>query len=217
MKVGTDSVLLGAWADVVSGSRVLDVGAGCGLLSLMAAQRGAGSVTAIEIDDAAAGCCRDNCSRSPWAGQIEVVTADIRDIVSSLGSFDLVISNPPFFSETLKAPDSRRALARHGDGFDVLDLIGIAPSLLKPDGRLAFIAPYSRRDDIVMSLAMARLDASRMALMRQRPSRPVTRLLVEAVAAPAAGIVEQNEICINNSDGAKTDAYWRLTSPFYIH
>ena len=108
MKVGTDGVLLGAWADVRPGCSVLDIGTGTGLVALMAAQRGAGRVTAIEIDTAAAAQATRNAAGSEWADRIEVVTADVADYKSDT-PFDRILSNPPYFRDSLRSPENIRA------------------------------------------------------------------------------------------------------------
>lgn len=211
MKVGTDSVLLGCWTDVSPlgpGSRVLDAGAGCGLLSLMMAQRCDAAITAVEIDPDACTQCIDNVAASPWPCRVTTVEADMLSFRPQQPC-DLIISNPPFYGEELHAPDARRALARHGEGFDVISLVEAAPSLLSPDGSLAFVAPVNRRDEIDFALALAGLHVNRRASVRQRPSRPVSRLLYQASLRPSA--VAAEEITIGG------ERYFDLTRDFYLY
>ena len=114
MKVGTDGVLLGAWASVQNAHKILDVGTGTGLVALMLAQRSLpdADIIALEIDEAAAGQARENVTRSPWKERVEVVQTDFRDYQSS-DKFDVIVSNPPYFVDSLECPDQQRNAARH--------------------------------------------------------------------------------------------------------
>ena len=114
MKVGTDGVLLGAWASVQNAHKILDVGTGTGLVALMLAQRSLpdADIIALEIDGAAAGQARENVTRSPWKERVEVVQTDFRDYQSS-DKFDVIVSNPPYFVDSLECPDQQRNAARH--------------------------------------------------------------------------------------------------------
>ena len=114
MKVGTDGVLLGAWTSVESAHRILDIGTGTGLVALMLVQRSLpdANIVALEIDEAAVGQARENIIRSPWKERVEVVQADFRKYRSS-DKFDVIVSNPPYFVDSLECPDRQRTAARH--------------------------------------------------------------------------------------------------------
>ena len=113
MKVGTDGVLLGAWAPVQDVKRILDVGAGSGLISLQLAQRNPEAViTSVEIDPAAAAQAQENIQSSPWSNRMEVVCCDFRKYHPE-DKFDLIVSNPPYFVDALRCPDNQRCMARH--------------------------------------------------------------------------------------------------------
>lgn len=143
MKVGTDGVLLGAWAEIVPAeARVLDVGAGCGLISLMLAQRfPAARITALELDSAAAEQAQENVLASPFGSQIEVVRGDFCSHPFET-PFDAVVSNPPFFEEDLLPPDAERASARHtAAGLTFEALVARSRELLCDGGSLQVIIP----------------------------------------------------------------------------
>lgn len=136
MKVCTDSLLFGAMAPVQAGTAVLDVGCGNGLLSLMAAQLGAATITAVELNPDAFLDAVGNFSGSPWFEKLNAVQADVRQFASEhTEKFDLIISNPPFFQNQLKSRDHAKRTAWHDNSLSSSELTGIAAQLLKPDGR----------------------------------------------------------------------------------
>ncbi len=142
MKVCTDATLFGAMAPVSGGERVLDIGTGTGLLALMAAQLGAASVTAVELDRDAFEEARTNFRASPWADRLHAVHGDIRDHAPEEGRrFDLVISNPPFFQAHSPSPDVRRHLARHTDQLSWSELLHCADRLAAKNGSLYLLLP----------------------------------------------------------------------------
>ncbi len=209
MKVGTDGVLLGAWADTTGAGRILDAGTGSGLIALMLAQRAPGaSITAIDIVDDAVAEAAANIAASPWS---DCITALREDMLTHRPDcpYDLIVSNPPFFNTTLRSPDSARALARHGDGLTFESLIAIAPSLLAPGGTLAFISPAEREDDIVCAAAMARMHITRLTRVYTRRRAVVpTRILWQLTMQPAPLVTAS--LRVGDED------YTALTEPFYL-
>lgn len=215
MKVGTDSVLLGSWAPIDRCHKILDIGAGCGILSLMSAQRNPlASVTAIEIDTGACEDARKNIDNSLWSNRIKLIRGDVLDNTLMSHNFDFIISNPPFFTETLQSPDANRAIARHGAGFDVIKLIEISPKLLSDSGMLAFIAPVSRADEIDFAAALARMDIIAKCDVRQRDSRPVVRQMY-LLSKVSLRLNLPTDLIISDATGY-TSAYRQLTSQYYL-
>jgi tRNA1Val (adenine37-N6)-methyltransferase len=143
MKVGTDGVILGAWATVEGSGRALDIGTGTGLLALMLAQRSQRLlIDAIEIDPAAAQQAAENVAGSVYAERISVRLSDFRDFDPEAGvGYDLVICNPPYFNRSFKAMGNGRTLARHSDTLDLEVLFGRVGRLLRPTGRISMIIP----------------------------------------------------------------------------
>ena len=142
MKVCTDAVLFGAMAPVNHGDHVLDIGAGTGVLSLMAAQLGARQVTAVELTQQAYEEADFNFSNSSWAERLEVVHQDIQSFALTADrQYDLVISNPPFFENHSKTTDTLRNTARHTDQLPFADLISIAGQLLSRQGLFYLLIP----------------------------------------------------------------------------
>jgi len=141
-KVGTDGVLLGAWADVAGKERILDIGTGTGLIALMLSQRCDADITAIEPDHDSFEQAAENVKQSKWIDRIKVENCRLQDFVPDDIRFDLIVSNPPYFIDSLKNPDPSKSAARHNDGLDHVDLLKGASRLLVEDGLLQVIMPW---------------------------------------------------------------------------
>ena len=194
MKVGTDGVLLGAWCDVEGCRRVLDVGTGSGLIALMIAQRSPEAlVTGIDIVPDAVAEATDNVACSTWSDRVSIIGADfnLAAVDGTLARYDLIVSNPPYFTTDIKSPDAARAAARHGDGLTFADIIRTAPSLLAPDGRIALVSPYDREADIMLDAELAGLSVSRLTRVFTKPtSQSPSRLLWELSLKPSPLIAD---------------------------
>lgn len=203
MKVGTDGVTLGAWAPC--GGRVLDVGCGCGLIGLMAAQRGASEVVMIDIDPASAAEAAANAAASPWAGRVRVECVDFLEFEAD-AAFDCIISNPPFFATGLLAPDGRRAAARHEAGLTpgtfMRKAAGLAPCV-------SVILPPDRVDDWTFAAGLAGLRPERVCRLLTKPQAAPRRVMI-AFSPLAAGAPAESTLLIGSAD------YLTLTSPFYL-
>jgi len=156
MKVCTDAVLFGAMSPVNKGDRVLDIGAGTGVLSLMVAQLGAKQVTAVELTQASYEEAQLNFGNSPWAYRLEAVHQDIQGFAISIGhQYDLVICNPPFFENHSKTTDSLRKVARHNDELPFADLIKSADQLLSSQGLFYLLLPVHAVEKFVEAALVA--------------------------------------------------------------
>lgn len=154
MKVGTDGVLLGAWTSVQDASRILDIGTGTGLVALMLAQRSLeeSHIVALEIDEAAVIQAKENIFRSPWKDRIEVLQKDFCFFHSS-DKFDVIVSNPPYFIDSLACLDQQRNLARHNDSLTYEELLKGVAGLLTNEGRFTVVIPTDVVDKVKL-LAM---------------------------------------------------------------
>ncbi|ROT07003.1 methyltransferase domain-containing protein [Muribaculaceae bacterium Isolate-104 (HZI)] len=215
MKVGTDAVILGAWTPVEGIQRALDIGTGTGILSLMLAQRGVGSVTGVEIDKAAADEAALNISRSRWCESIKIVCGDVMEIDLSRFKPQLIICNPPFFADALKGPDEARNLARHEASLGFESLIRLSARYLDDDGLLAFISPADRESDIVFAMSIARMHIAKKTYIKTTHAKSPKRILWLSGKKNIA--TETTTLIIHGNDSGYTDEYISLTSPFYLH
>jgi tRNA1Val (adenine37-N6)-methyltransferase len=151
MKVGTDGVLLGAWIPVENELSILDIGTGTGLIALMLAQRSdAEQIDALEIDDDAYEQAVDNFEESDWADRLFCYHASLKDFADEMDEkYDLIVSNPPFYTDTFKPEDEKRSQARFETALPFDDLIKYSTQLLSDNGRLALIIPYKEEVKVV--------------------------------------------------------------------
>jgi tRNA1Val (adenine37-N6)-methyltransferase len=179
MKVGTDSLALGEWLDVrLSDRSMLDIGTGCGILSMLVASRASSEynddafhITAIDIDAESAGQAAKNFAMSPWASCMAAECISLQDFTERFDAkrriepgFDLIFANPPYYPGGLRSPEGRRSLARSCDTLPYVDLIGCVLALLAPSGRFAMCMPDARVMDFVFHAAPAGLHVTRKEL-----------------------------------------------------
>jgi tRNA1Val (adenine37-N6)-methyltransferase len=181
MKVGIDSVMLGAWTTIDGSEKnVLDIGAGTGLLAMMIAQRNPTTkIFAVEIDEQASQQAAENIAASDWNDRITVVNTDIRTFALNPDDFDLIICNPPYFEKSLKSHNSQRNYARHNDSLSFADLIDCVHRLLCRSGRFALIIPEDKANTIIELADRKRLFPVRRLNVRPTETKPVTRVILE--------------------------------------
>lgn len=181
MKVGTDGVLLGAWANGEECNSILDIGAGSGLVSLMLAQRfRQAKIESIEIDAEASSQANENYKESSFPNLDECVNISLQDFAHGCDrKYDLIVSNPPFFSRSLKSPDHQRSVARHTDSLLIEEFVSLSASLLNDRGKIAFVFPYSEKGDLMEIAASNKLYISKMTNVYPTPSSEPKRLLME--------------------------------------
>ena len=215
MKVGTDGVLLGAWATVEGCRRILDIGTGTGLVALMAAQRATmAQVVGIEIDDEAVRQACDNVADSPFAARIAIVSADIRHYESD-APFDAILCNPPFFSEDTLPDSPSRALARHNALLSFEALLEAAVRLLSSDGLFTVILPHAECTRFTTEAFCRGLFLTRQCHVHTVSHKPPKRVLLTfSRSAPIATAPET--LVLQNADGTRSEAYTTLTKDFYL-
>jgi tRNA1Val (adenine37-N6)-methyltransferase len=180
MKVGTDGVLLGAWASVENVNSILDIGTGTGLIALMLAQRSNTSIVAIDNEPSACSDARLNSAGSPWSSRIEVEEKSLQDYSAETRQhFDCVVCNPPFFSNSLKPDNAKRSTARHNDGLPFDVLLECVSRILQPAGHFSIILPIGAETEIRRLAADFRLFPARITRVKPKPSVEPARVLLE--------------------------------------
>lgn len=214
MKVGTDGVLLGAWTDVNHSQRMLDIGTGTGLIALMLAQRcPQASITAIDIDIDAVGQAQENVLLSPWSDRVEVKLQDICKYLTDK-HFDTIVSNPPYFIDSLKCPDNQRNTARHTDTLDAERLLESVSRLLTDDGRFSIILPAEQTDLLIQTAYTQGLYPSRKTTVITRPGLSPKRILMEFQKTKEA--FQPDELIIELERHVYSEGYIALTKDFYL-
>ncbi len=214
-KVGTDGVLLGAWVGTGGAKRILEIGTGSGVIALMLAQRTVDDVRidAVEIGKDDAEQARENVAASLWKHRIMVHHTAIQRFEGSK-PYDLIVTNPPFFSNSLLPPDTRRRLARHTDELSFDELLSATATHLATGGRLALILPVDEAERFKKLASNYRLSCVRECAFRTRPGRAIERLLMEF--SPSNGMAEREELMLYDEQGHWTTDYRRLTGDFYL-
>ncbi len=214
MKVGTDGVLLGAWASIrPSDHRLLDIGTGSGLIALMLAQRAPyAQITGVDIDSVEQAC--ENGNASPWRERIEFVRSAVQEF-SADGAFDLILSNPPFFVESLTCPDAGRTTARHAVLLSYEDLRDSVLRLLAPGGHFALILPCAEAERF-LTVCRGRLFPIRRCEVRTTPQRAPKRLLLELVREVVPQPLTEELVIGMGEPELYTPQYRALTRDFYL-
>jgi tRNA1Val (adenine37-N6)-methyltransferase len=212
MKVGTDGVLLGAWVRPSNALRILDVGTGSGLIALILAQRSDAQIVGIEYDASAAGQALENAQASPWADRVRIVQGDFKCLEDD--PYDLIVSNPPFFQNALKAPAVQRNHARHDVLLRYDELIAKADELLTENGRLSVIIPCEAFAGFETLCLASRLHLSRICEVSTIEGKPPKRLLLEFSRVPTE--VERSRLAVSTTGNARSEAYSALTADLYL-
>lgn len=181
MKVGIDGVLLGAWADVENAKRILDIGTGSGLIALMLAQRNqAAIIHAIDIEESAVRQAEINIQNSPWKDNVELWHVSLQEFAfTTKNKYDLIVSNPPFFIDSLKTPVQERTNARHTAALTHEELITLSQSILTQNGKLCIILPVKEGESCKAFAEKSGLFCSKMVLVFPKPNTEAKRLLLE--------------------------------------
>lgn len=217
MLVSTDGIFLGAWNKVPNHGRLLDIGCGSGLLSLMAAQQfDAIHITALDIDDNAIAATKKNVANSPWPDRVSIVQADVLHwgYEQTQGSFTSIVCNPPYFINSALSKDEARRTARHTQGLDFLSLMQVTEYLLADDGVANLILPIKESEECLAHAKEQGLHLVRTCYVRATPNKPITRLLFSLSKTPVAEPVTQ-EVTIRR-DNAYSPEYTAITKDFYL-
>lgn len=218
MKIGTDGVLLGAWTSIENHpGTILDIGAGTGLLALMLAQRsGADTIDALEIDEGAYEQCVDNFETSPWGDRLFCYHAGLDEFLDDIeDQYDLIVSNPPFYSEEVSSGSAARDTARQNQSLPFDELIEGVSKLLSPDGIFSTIIPFKEEVQLIDLAEQKGLYPQHITRVKGNPSSEIKRSLLQFSFNKKE--VLKDELIIEMERHQYTEDYIALTKDFYLN
>lgn len=220
MKVGTDGVLLGAWAR--GGGRILDIGTGTGVVALMMAQRfPEAQVCGIDIDPPSCREAQENVSRSIFAERVEIRECSLQQLLKSESTvlFDAIVCNPPFFVNALKNPDARKATARHTSSLPFSLLARAFSQLLTASGTASVVVPTDVEEALSSECFLNGLRLCRRTRICTKAGKQPKRSLLEfgrCLSPTPSSSISDSTVVLSNEDGSRSPWYSALTQEFYI-
>jgi tRNA1Val (adenine37-N6)-methyltransferase len=214
-KVGTDGVLLGAVVDLTGVRNILDIGSGTGLISIMLAQRSDATITAIEPDHGSFIQTCENVDRCSWNDRINVEHTDLRNFNPKQGKFDLIVTNPPYFCDSLKNPDPRKSCARHNVSLTSAEILENVLKLMNDDGRLQLIMPYAEGNIFIAEANEYGLYCNSILKIKPLPISEIRRLILTFSKFQKKPV----ESFLTIEHGRRhdfTEEYINLTKDFYL-
>jgi tRNA1Val (adenine37-N6)-methyltransferase len=213
-KVGTDGVLLGATADIAGAKQILDIGSGTGLVAIMLAQRCEADITAIEPDfDSFIQAC-NNVSHCKWNSRIRVEHSDLQNYYPITGKFDLIVTNPPYFTGSLKNPDPRKSAARHADTLSSDVILSGVTRLLADGGRFQLIMPYVEGNIFIAEASKYGLFCNNILKIKPLPTAEITRLIL-SFSRERLKVTEKFLTIEHGRRHDFTEEYINITKDFY--
>lgn len=216
MKLSTDAVLLGAFAEFSDARTVLDIGTGCGILALMAAQKSNAAITAIEPDAGSVTDAQINFGSSPWKNRLILIQKRLQEFTAGHPvKFDHIICNPPFFSRALRSSDPGKNKAKHDDQLSHAALFKCARTLLADSGRFSLILPYSMRSNSDKHASENGFSKTRVLKIFPTSKKPGNRIAMEYQLDVHKPVKEQS-VVIRDDHGCYTPEYKLFTKDFYL-
>ena len=216
MKVGTDGVLLGAWCTVDMCVNVLDIGTGTGLVAMMIAQRKDDAIIdAVDIDECACSQAINNVMASPFRNRISIIHKPFLEYKAEK-KYDLIISNPPYFVNSLKSPDQKRSEARHNDSLPLKQLIEHAVTMLSENGLISLILPTQLSADIDFIISTHRLFIVRRTEVISIEGLQPKRFLIEISKKTPVEYTQNSTLILETAEKIRTQQYKELTKDFYL-
>ena len=216
MRVGTDAVLFAQWVDVVSSDNALDIGTGSGIIPLILAQKGVGSVDAVELDSDSYEEANLNFSISVYSDRLSVVQNDVRDYAANNEKkYDLIVSNPPFYASDVKPIKAKKVMARHVSTLSFKDLIVAAKKMMKEDARFALVLPFYESRLFIKEAESLGLHLQKEFLISPIEGKEPNRVNMQFVFNEVES-VETVLFTIRNKDYSYTEEYKEFLKDFYL-
>ena len=215
MKVGTDGILLGAWAALENAKNILDLGTGSGLIALMLAQRSAPDcqIYGVELDPAAAQQARENAAHSPWQSRVQIIEQDVAQFCQQTElKFDLIVANPPYFAQGVDCRDGQRNQARYTTTQTHADWLNWAENCLSEKGKISFILPFDAAKNLQKNTA---LYCAQSCFIITKQGKAPQRMLLRFSKQPCE--TEQSELIIYDENNQYSEAFVQLTKDFYLN
>jgi len=216
MKVGTDAVLLGAVAEVQHVKNILEIGTGCGVIALILAQRSQARIDAIDMDEVSVSQAKENVLNSPWKDRITVIHKSLQDYIHQTGKrYDLIISNPPFFSRSLKSCDKKRNISRHNDLLSFDELISGSLQIMSPDASLWVILPVIESVGFIEIAVKSGLFIRSSMKIIPKADKEYHRIILHLKKTEPEKIEEQT-LTIKNANNSYSREYIKIMNELYI-
>jgi tRNA1Val (adenine37-N6)-methyltransferase len=214
-KVGTDSVILGAYMDLTGAKRILDIGTGSGLLALMSAQKSEADIIALEADCDSCNQASENFAASRWSDRLTAINQRIQDFPGIGGKFDVIVSNPPYFSNSLKNPDYRKANSRHNDSLTFGELVQAVGKFLSVYGKFWVILPADETEKMIKAAEKILLYPEKILKIYPKPNSQVSRIIY-SFSRMKNDILEEEMTVEETIRHHYTEKYRELTKDFYL-
>ena len=214
MKIGTDGILLGAWADLSDKKKGIDIGSGTGVISIMLCQRNEIlEIDSIEVSERAVVDAKKNIKNCKWNKRIKLKHADLK-LFSTENKYDLIISNPPYFKKSLKPKDLDRLKARHEESLNYKDVLNFSEKHLLKNGTINLILPIDQKQEVIEYAEKFGLYVNKECIVFPKPNKNPHRLLIE-LSKTKKTLESQSLIIENDGRHNYTDNYKKLTREFY--
>lgn len=216
MKTGTDAILLGIWTDISNTNEILDIGSGSGIISLFMASRSKANVTAIEIDSESVIESKSNFISSKFSNRLNVIESDFNNYSNSTNAkYDLIVSNPPFFTNDLHSPDKRKSRTRHAEAFTFIQLCSGVSKILNQNGRFCVVIPYSQQQQFCKIAQENGLHPSKKLLIFPRRGVQPNRINIEFCKQNNKSI-EQNFFIMREENNKFSMQYHKTLGDYYL-
>lgn len=216
MKVGTDAVLLGSWVDIDSGNTILDIGTGSGIIAMMLAQRSKAKITAIDIHEPSILDTTENFNGCPWNKKLSAKHISLQKFTNtSIDKYDLIVSNPPFFSNSLLSPSKDKSLAKHNQSLSQFELLNSVLKLLKENGKLSVILPASEISGFTIQATKLGFYTKKQLRVLPKTNKPFNRVIT-TFSLQSHGSCKIEELTIRDQNNNYTSEYKNLTKDFYL-